>query len=194
VLRHTSGGCDQVALSNGTTHVVELPDLPQPLTLGGPWGLDVKTVGPDGDGTVSLKLAKLDDWRNISQLSSAAGTGTYTTTIDLPAGWLATGRGVLLDLGAVGGRFTVQVNGREVAFDNPPGGPRDITGLLHDGSNALRVVVATPILNEVIGRAHSGDSRYAGFADRSTIPLGLIGPVKLVPFAQATVATPPLPC
>jgi hypothetical protein len=194
VVRDTSGGRHRLALSNRATRVVELPDLPQPLALVGPWGLDVKTVGPDGDGTVSLKLAKLDDWRDIPQLSSAAGTGTYTATIELPAGWLATGRGVLLDLGAVGGRFTVQVNGADVKFGNPPDGSRDITGLLHPGSNALRVVVATPILNEVIGRAHSGDTRYAGFATRTTIPLGLIGPVKLVPFAQATAATLPAPC
>jgi len=38
-------------------------------------------------------------------------------------------------------------------------------------------------------RGRSGDSRYAGFAPRSPLSLGLIGPVELVPYGQTLVTT-----
>jgi hypothetical protein len=187
VLRDTVGGPHAVALSDGRRRTVRLAALPDPVTVAGPWALKAHTVGPDGDGDVSLQLSKLADWRDIPELKTSSGTGTYVAKVSVPASWLATGRGVLLDPGAVGGMYTVAVNGRRVVFPNPADGPRDITGLLHRGTNELRFAVATTLNNVIVGRAQSGDPRYTVFATRATQPYGLMGPVRLVPFAQATL-------
>jgi hypothetical protein len=194
VLRDTAGGAHAVTLSDGRRRTVRLAQLPAPIAVGGPWALQAHTVAPDGDGAVALRLDELADWRDIPELQHSSGTGTYTATVNVPASWLAAGRGVLLDPGAVGGMYTVAVDGRTAVFPDPAAGARDVTALLHPGDNALRITVATTLNNVIAGRAQSGDARYAVFATRATQPYGLLGPVKLVPFAQATAATVPAAC
>jgi len=184
-LRDTSGGTRVARLSNGRRRTVRLPELPAPLRLGGPWSLSVKTVGPGGEGRVDLRLDTLTDWRQISQLLSASGTGTYRTTLTLPDGWLARGRGVLLDLGQIGGMLELEINGRRAPVASLSDRPRDITALLRPGMNELEATVATTVTNVITGRAQSGDVRYVLFAKNAKQPYGLIGPVTLIPLAQA---------
>lgn len=195
VVRDTDGGRKAARLSDGTRRSVTLPELPDRRSVTGPWKLDVRTVGPDGDGRVQLDLPRLMDWRDIPRLRIAAGTGTYTTSVDVPAAWLAAGRGVLLDPGKVGGRLArLEINGEPVPTPSQPDGPRDITANLRAGDNVLRLVVATMIENQIAGRAQQGDLRYPTFVIRPLQPYGLLGDVRLVPFAERTLARLPGPC
>jgi hypothetical protein len=194
VLRDTKGGERTARLSDGSSKTVRLPRLPDPLTVIGPWSLSVDTVGPDGDGKVDLRLERLADWRDIPQLSSASGTGTYAAKLTVPEAWLAGGRGALLDLGAIGGMLELQVNGRRVPFASLIDGPRDVTELLKPGENELRASLATTVTNVIVARAQSGDGRYAHFAKNAKQPYGIIGPVRLIPFAEATLASLPRSC
>ena len=166
---------------------VPRPGLPEPIVVAGPWSLAVATVGPDGSGKVGLTLDKLADWRNIPQLSSASGTGVYTAKVTLPASWLASRRAVALDPGAYGGMAQFTVNGTPAPMPSLPDGPREITRLLHPGANELQVRLATSIANVIIGRARSGDLRYAAFIKNTPQSYGLLGPVRLIGLARATL-------
>jgi hypothetical protein len=191
VVRDTRDGKHRARLSNGRRADFTFPDLPEPITARGPWKLGVKTVGPDGDGEVDLQLDELADWRDIPELAGASGTGTYRTTLTVPGGWMSRTRGVLLDTGAVGGFLELAINGRTVPFPSLASQPRDISRFLHPGDNTLIAKVATTVTNVVVAHARSGDPRYAEFAIVSPQAYGLIGPVRLVPFAQRTLARLP---
>jgi hypothetical protein len=177
-----------VRLSDGRRLSFSLGTLPKPLTVDGPWKLGVKTAGPDGEGHLDLSLVTLADWRDIPELSGVSGTGTYRKTFAVPRGWLSRTRGVLLDAGVIGGFLELRVNGKRVPFPSLTGQPRDITRFLRPGSNQLRATVATTVTNVVVSHARSGDPRYAEFAIVSPQRYGLIGPVRLVPFAQRVLA------
>lgn len=194
LLRDVKGGVHDAELSSGARRTVQLPDLPKPIDVAGPWALSAATTGPDGDGKVDLKLDALKDWRDIPELSSASGVGTYVAKADVPADWLAAGRRVLLDPGAYGGFANVEVNGRAVALPSLPDGARDVTGALRAGTNELRVRVGTTVTNVIAGSARAGDPRYAQFVKNVPQPYGLIGPVRLVPVAEAKLATVALRC
>jgi hypothetical protein len=157
----------------------------EPITVKGPWKLHVDSVGPSGAKSADLTLDALSDWRKISSLASASGTGSYTSTVAIPDGWLAAGRAVLLDPGDYGGMAQVDVNGSRAALPGLPDGPRDITALLRPGVNTLRVTLATTVTNAIVGAAQSGDVRYAEFAIDSKQPYGLLGPVRLIAAARA---------
>src|SRR6185312_16978 len=143
---------------------VRLPALPDAMKLDGPWALSVRTTGPDGDGKVDVKLDKLADWRDIPELSSASGTGTYTGTFDVPGSWLGDGRGVLLDPGAIGGFLELRINGRPAPVASLADGPLDVTPLLEPGDNEITATVATTVTNVIVDHAQRGDTRYTLFA------------------------------
>jgi hypothetical protein len=185
-LRDTAGGERTYRVRRRTRHL-RLPQLPAPLTPKA-WELHVDGVGPNGPEPHDLKLDALADWRDIDTLSGASGTGTYTTTLDLPARWLTPRRGVYLQLGAIGGAAQVTVNGRAAGPQVVPDPRIDITRLLHTGANQLRVVVATTLKNRMVALARSGDPNAAIYlAQPATQPYGLLGPVRLVPFSRTRV-------
>jgi hypothetical protein len=66
----------------------------------------------------------------------------------------------------------------------------DVTGLLHAGSNQLRILVANTAINELAGQALPDYrllwARYGmrfvpqGMEDLHPLPSGLLGPIKLI--------------
>src|SRR4051794_13976147 len=191
-LRDTGGGTRHVAFNDGSSRTVDLGDLPKPLSPP-KWHLHVDEVGPGGTTPHDLDLDALQDWRDISDISSASGTGTYTATVTLPESWTAGDRGTYLDLGAVGGAVQAYVNGRLAAPDVVADRRLDVSGLLHGGDNELKVVVTTTLKNKVVAQCRSGDANQALLcAQPATQAYGLLGPVRLVPFARATIALPKL--
>jgi hypothetical protein len=199
----TGGGTRFVALSNGERRQVELPELPAPISLPS-WDLHVVKSQPSSDNnTVDLHLDTLDDWRNIPALQDASGTGTYTTTLDLPANWMAPDRGMQLDLGTTWGSVQVFVNGHlatptattdqqyDAAWLTTPPTMRhiDVTSLLRAGTNQIRVVLATTLKNAATAEAKKGNTNVAAAAATGTQPYGLKGPVVLRPFGRAFLNT-----
>jgi hypothetical protein len=179
-----------VRFSNGVRRRVSLPRLPKPLVPHA-WHLHVDEVGPSGATPHDLDLTQLQDWRDISSISSASGTGTYTTTISLRSGWAGRRRGSYLDLGAVDGAMQVFVNGRAVAPEVTPDRRFDVTGLVRPGKNELKVVLTTTLKNRIVAQCRTGDlSQGLLCAQPATQAYGLLGPVRLIPFGRATVTIP----
>ncbi len=117
----------------------------QPLN---PYG----TLGDAGTLTnkvpVSLDLTGLKPWPDIPELANASGIGTYTTTVNLPAGWDAS-YGATLSLGQVTDTFALTVNGQPVGIDQVD--PTvDIGPYLHAGANTIVVRVATTFNNRLL--------------------------------------------
>lgn len=129
---------------------------------------------------LELDISELKSWPEIPELQNASGLATYTTAFDLPVGWSRTS-GAMLSLGEVFDSFTVTVNGQAVPIDQISA-EADPGPYLKGGRNTLSVRVATTLNN----RLAKLDEEVA---NRGLVqPYGLVGPVVLTPYGQATVA------
>ena len=80
------------------------------------------------------------------------------------------------------------MNGRRAAIPAiEREGGREVTRLLRPGRNGLRLEVATTLVNAITTHGKTGDPDYVSYAARPLERSGLIGPVRLVPYAEATV-------
>ena len=204
-LQDTSAGRRWVALSNGQWRSVTLPSLPAPLSPG-TWHLHVAGSDPSGTSTYDVDLTSLQDWQHISQLQGVSGVGAYTTTINVPNAWLASGRGVYLDLGQFDGTIQAYLNGQlitptatsDTAYTlAQPVTPRitgsfDVTRLLRGGANELKIGLATTLENAVMTQNRQG-SFGSGSLPAAAVgpaqPYGLLGPVTFQPYGTATIRT-----
>jgi hypothetical protein len=157
--------------------------VPQPSTLGA-WRLDVVSYQqgltfndtakvPMGPYTVTAGAdGTLPDWRQIPDLASRAGIGTYTTSVDVGPAWTG-GTGAYLDLGSVpNSNYSVSVNGAEVPYPDQMDPSRiDIGAQLKPGINEIVVRIATQL----------------GNARGQSLTQGLVGPVRVIPYGQAGV-------
>ena len=133
----------------GARRRVDLPALPAPLAIGGPW--EVEFI--DGRGAPPhATFAQLLSWpdRPEKEIRYYSGTAVYRNNFELPAA-PGSEQVALLDLGVVADIARVFVNGQEagVAWHAPF--RVDITRLLRAGANALEVRVANRWINRLIG-------------------------------------------
>ena len=194
LVRAAAAGNYSTTLSDGRTVNSAISAVPAPVDLTpAKWQLsaeDWQPVNPYATtfgmaatqmrkDRVEVELAGLKAWPEIPALQNAAGLGTYTTTFELPSTWTAA-NGAVLSLGEVFDTFTVSVNGKAVAIDQI-GAAGDIGPLLQAGRNTLVVRVATTLNN----RLAKIDEEVA---NRGLVqPYGLVGPVRILPYATATV-------
>ncbi len=195
VIRASATGTYSTTLSNGRTVSSTIAAVPAALNLTtAKWHLSAEdwqpanpyatTFGPAASQTrkerVEVDLDGLKAWPDIPALQNASGVGTYTTSFDLPATWNAN-NGAILSLGEVFDTFTVTVNGQFVALDQLSA-EGDIGANLKPGRNTITVRVATTLNN----RLAKIDEEVA--ARGLVQPNGLVGPVRLTPYATAVVA------
>ena len=130
-------------------------------------------------------------------LTNVAGIGTYTTSVDLPVSWRRGADGAYLNLGVAVDTVQITVNGRTVmGIDQNDRNEIDLGRYLRPGPNTLKVQVETPLRNAV---AVAPAAPATGQVFNSAEPIGavqggspeanmgLIGPVTLTPYGQATV-------
>ncbi len=130
---------------------------------------------------VELDLKELKPWPDIPELRHTSGVGTYTTAVDLPAGWNGA-TGATLSLGEVFDTFALAVNGTQVPVEQISAAA-DIGPYLRAGRNTIAVRVATTLNN----RLFVLDQRVS---NRGLVQeYGLIGPVVLTPYGQEIVST-----
>jgi hypothetical protein len=176
-----------VVLSDGSVHTFTVPALPDPITPAS-WSLQVAEASPDGPVAHERSLRALDDWRNIHGLELVSGTGTYTAAIDVPSTWLARDRGVRLTLVTAHGPVQAHLNGQRISPSILPT-QVDITDLLRPGRNQLVIETTTTLKNEIVRIARETNAPNLSFYAKhpDTQPYGLIGPVRIEPYARTSV-------
>ena len=194
VIRAFKAGTYATALSNGRTVNSAIGDVPPPIDLTtATWHVaaeDWKPVNPYTDtfgvtasqtrkDRVEVDVNGLKAWPEIPQLQHVSGLASYTTSFTLPAAWNAT-NGATLQLGEVFDSFTVIVNGQPVTIDQISAAG-DVGRYLKAGANTITVRVATTLNNRLANLDPDVSNR--GLVQ----PYGLLGPVRLTPYSQATV-------
>jgi len=159
-LKVTKAGKYAVTLSDGTTkHVVADRVASAPKI--DDWTLTVEKWEPANDYKTTvgeaatetkktdigpIALGKLVSWSQIEELGDeVSGIGCYTANFSLDGPY----DGAILELGELFDIVRVYVNGREVVAD-ALNGRADLSGVLTQGENELKLVLPTNLENEML--------------------------------------------
>lgn len=129
---------------------VDIPNVPQPLEITGPWQL----AFPKGWGAPErVMLDRLLSWTEHPDdgVRHFSGTATYRRPITIPASMLGAERRLYLDLGRVEVIAEVRLNDHELGTLWKPPYRVDITEAAHAGENQLEVRVVNLWPNRLIG-------------------------------------------
>ena len=134
----------------GRKLTAQVPALPQPLEIAGPWKLQFP---PHWGAPESVTLSRLASWTEHANpgVKHFSGTATYTKAITVPAGMFGKSRRIYLDLGKVAIMARVRLNGRDLGLLWKPPYRLDVTDALKPGDNALEISVVNLWVNRMIG-------------------------------------------
>ncbi|MBI5831070.1 MAG: hypothetical protein HZB16_02000 [Armatimonadetes bacterium] len=143
-------GAYDLALADGKVRHVEVPAWSAELPVAGPWSL---RFAPGGGAPAQVKLARLLSWSQHDDpgVRYFSGSGTYATTVTVPAAALGANRRVYLDLGRVAVMAAVRLNGKDLGVLWKAPYRVDVTGVAKAGANALEVRVVNQWINRQIG-------------------------------------------
>ena len=185
VIRDSAAGTYRTTLSDGRIRSTNIGSVPAPIPLP-TWSVQVEDWQPGASVTTTVKplvvvdMPTLVPWSAVPAIQDTSGVGHYRTTVTLPRTW-STSTGAVLDLGVVNGTFRVTVNGKAADPTSVLHPQIDLGGLLRPGANVIEVEVASTLLN----RLRTVTPAVYGVAARQTY--GLLGPVQLLPYAEAVV-------
>lgn len=189
-----SGPC-AAARHDGRRATIEIPSLPEPVTLAGPWEIHF-APGLGAPGRVVLD--RLMPWNESTDagIRHFSGTARYRVTFALDAKRAA--GPARLQLGEVRHIASVRLNGRDLGIVWTTPWAIDVTGKVRDGSNDLEVEVTNLWVNRLIGDAALPAEKritktnvrlfpagekirpFQGFTASDPLePSGLLGPVRV---------------
>jgi hypothetical protein len=153
-------------------------------TLDGPWKVSFQ---PGRGAPPSISLDTLSSWSDNPDpdVKYFSGTGTYTKTIDVQAGWLKSPAHIWIDLGDVKNLAEITVNGKPLGIAWHAPYRVDATAALKPGANEISIRVTNAWVNRLIGDEQPNAVRvsFADIhpykADSPLLPSGLLGPVTL---------------
>ena len=134
----------------GRTLKVNVPTLPDPYRIEGPWELDF----PKGLGAPErVTLERLISWTEHSNagVKFFSGTATYHRKFELPARMMGKDRALCLDLGRVCVIAQAKLNGHDLGILWKPPFRVDVTEVIKAGANELEVSVVNLWPNRLIG-------------------------------------------
>jgi hypothetical protein len=154
-------GSYQLKTASGRRLQVEVPALPAPQEIAGPWDL---RFPPKWGAPERVTLDKLVSWSEHADpgVKYFSGTATYTKTITVPRETIGKDRRIYLDLGKVKVIATVKLNGKNLGILWKSPYRVDVTGILKAGDNALEIGVTNLWINRMIG-----DEELAEDSDRN---------------------------
>jgi hypothetical protein len=185
VVRAASAGTVSTTLADGRTVRTTVERVREPIDLTR-WDLAVEDWQPGKDATSTVKpvrrvrLDALAPWSQVPGLEDVSGVGVYTTTVDLGKDWTPED-GAVLELGEVNDTFRVRVNGKRLPAADVLDTTVDLGSRLRKGRNTIEVEVASTLLN----RLRTVTPAVYGSSPRQAY--GLVGPVRLVPYAERRV-------
>jgi hypothetical protein len=146
----TTPGAYALKSAGGKTRNFEVPALPSPIRLEGPWEL---RFAPNWGAPERVTLDHLISWSEHSEpgVKYFSGTATYLKTFDIPPGLLGAERRLCLDLGKVAVMAEVKLNGQDLGILWKPPFRADITPAARQGENALEIKVVNLWINRQIG-------------------------------------------
>ena len=136
--------------ASGRTLRVEVPSLPDPFEIKGPWELEFLKGWKAPDRVTLERLISWTDHPNPG-VKYFSGTATYHRRFELPGGFAAHDRALYLDLGRVAVIAEAKLNGRDLGILWKPPFRVDITEALQAGANELTVNVVNLWPNRLIG-------------------------------------------
>jgi hypothetical protein len=167
----------------GDSRAIEVPPLPQPLELRGPWKVRFQ---PGRGAPESLTFDTLSDWSKHADpgVKYFSGTATYTKTFTLPPGLSGRDRRMELDLGNVQVMARVKLNGQDLGILWKPPFRADVTEATRSGDNAIEITVANLWPNRLIGDQSLPEGKRVASTtwnpfqkDTPLLESGLLGPV-----------------
>jgi hypothetical protein len=154
--------------------------------VGGPWKVSFQA----GRGAPpSITVDTLSSWSDSpdSGVKYFSGTGTYTGTLEAPAGWFRRDRRLWIDLGDVKNLAEVTVNGKALGVVWHAPYRVDVTSELRTGANEVSIKVTNAWVNRLIGDQQPDAAVKYTFADvhpykvnSPLLPSGLLGPVQIL--------------
>ncbi len=193
----------------GVRKRLEVPRLPAPLPLEGPWNLTFPARPPAAPGrrpvrALRVRLTDLISWTELSENEARyfSGTVLYRTWFELPAELLGADRTLWLDLGEVHEMAAVRVNGKALGVLWKPPFTLKITGAAHAGRNSLILRVTNTWRNRLIGdygkpaaqretfvvpMLRKGQPWLPGGAGVKLSPAGVLGPVTVRSVARVSL-------
>lgn len=200
--------------ADGRKHTLQVGELPQPLTLEGPWEVRFDARGGAPEFVTFEKLISWSTHENDG-IRYYSGQATYRKTFEIPQEVLTPGTRLQLDLGRVEVIADVRLNGRLLGTLWKPPYRVDVTDVVRPGANELEVQVANLWVNRMIGdenlpedsRRHpdgrlvewpawllegrpspTGRHTFSSWKlwrkDEPLQPSGLLGPAELRPYAR----------
>ncbi|HBO46166.1 MAG TPA: hypothetical protein DD670_20025 [Planctomycetaceae bacterium] len=136
--------------ASGKTVAVDVSDVPEPITVAGPWELRF----PSGwDAPESILLDELISWPKHEHdgVKYFSGTAVYRKKLEIPADRLGPGKELVLDLGKVAVMAEVKLNGKDLGILWKPPFCVTITDVAKAGTNDLEVRVTNLWPNRLIG-------------------------------------------
>jgi hypothetical protein len=153
VIETVDEGTYDFATAAGHLLKAEVPQLPNPISIQGPWRLEFpRDLGaPD-----HVILDRLISWTNHPDpgVKYFSGTATYRSRFKLREGMLRPDRRLCLDLGRVCVIAEVVLNGKDIGILWKPPFMVDITDFVSGGDNTLEVRVVNLWPNRLIGDEH----------------------------------------
>ncbi|HZT21875.1 MAG TPA: glycosyl hydrolase, partial [Verrucomicrobiae bacterium] len=134
----------------GTESKIEVPALPAPTEISGPWQLDFP---PNWGAPPGITLDRLISWSDDTNpgVKYFSGTATYRKEIEIPAADFRPGREIWLDLGDVENFAEVSLNGQSFGVLWKPPFRLNITRAARPGKNSLQIKVTNLWPNRLIG-------------------------------------------
>ncbi|HEY5915358.1 MAG TPA: glycosyl hydrolase [Verrucomicrobiae bacterium] len=130
--------------------LIEIPALPEPLELRGPW--DVR-FQPGRGAPEHVVLEQLTDWARHENegVKYFSGTATYTKSFTVPAASIRADERQFLDLGSVAVMADVRLNGKDLGILWKGPYRVEITGAIRPGENQIEIKVVNLWINRMIG-------------------------------------------
>ncbi|MHB8520343.1 MAG: glycosyl hydrolase [Limisphaerales bacterium] len=140
----------ELTSASGEVRRVDVPALPPPLEVEGPWEV---RFPPNQGAPEKVTLSKLVSWTEHSDpgVKYFSGAATYTGSFRVPREMPGKNRRLYLDLGQVQVMARVKVNGKDLGVLWKPPFRVDVTKIVKPGANALEVTVVNLWPNRMIG-------------------------------------------
>jgi hypothetical protein len=172
--------------ASAPTRTLPLQAETQLATVAGAWDVSFQS---NRGAPAKITLGALSSWSESADtgVKYFSGTGTYTKTLQAPAGWFKPGARLWLDLGDVKNLAEVTVNGKSLGILWKSPFRVDATSALKPGANAVEIKVTNLWVNRLIGDQQPDATKKYTYttqqfyrADSPLLPSGLLGPVQVV--------------